>query len=653
MTGTMPLSKTDEQRTVCDSTHPRLIVEANAGAAKTTTAAMRIARLISDGTDPLKIVALSFSEPGVKAYRDAFRRVGISPEIANTIRVGTFEDFCASRLKKLEGIAVKRLTRPEEVRAFVLAAIPKARDWASAKYGAELSMAGTGELAVEGLLNEFDQIKGSLQLLRQGEYFQISPECASEIERDFTTLAIYRAYERLRCDSVDSDGEQTTEFRYAGDATYDLARILVADDPCFTWETNPLRLSLQAVFLDEMHDTNWAMFTVLKALLAVNEGVMFLGVGDRDQVIHAQHGADAYFMGAGFDTYIGKPQRLPLTESYRFGREISLPLSKFSAKDYPSNRARVSKVEVKKAESALDLLALINDAVTRRPGLRPDSPKSQLAVLLRHPSAAVELEHALRSQAIRYQTVDFTTYLERPEVLFVRALLGVAVGLQKTFRSGIDDLAKRATWAFISATSSVGAGEQIENTAKVEAAKPGHFFEYMLPDALGLNDVGLLHSSVDESVRTRICKALDLAASDDINCLSGVFNFLDIENSARRVFVKAKEAEDARASITGLLNASQKYDSITQFLDSLMSHDYDARSKNLTGDRIILSSIEAAKGLEFEHVIIPDVNAKDFDGDIRDERNLFYVAVSRARNMLTLSYRPGHPSTYLRHFETT
>ena len=258
MTRATHILKTNEQKAICDCTHPRLIVEANAGAAKTTTAAMKIAQLIADGADPLKIVALSFSESGVKAYRDAFQRIGVAPKIANTIRVGTFEDFCASRLKKLQSIDVKRLTRPEDVRAFVLAAIPKARDWALARYDAQLSIEGTGELAVEGLLNEFDQIKGSMQLLRQGEHFQISPACAGEIDQDFTTLAIYRIYERLRCDGVDT-GDELTKFRYLGDATYDLARIFSAQDPSFTWETHPLRLSLQAVFLDEMHDTNWTI----------------------------------------------------------------------------------------------------------------------------------------------------------------------------------------------------------------------------------------------------------------------------------------------------------------------------------------------------------------------------------------------------------
>jgi DNA helicase-2/ATP-dependent DNA helicase PcrA len=47
-----------------------------------------------------------------------------------------------------------------------------------------------------------------------------------------------------------------------------------------------------------------------------------------------------------------------------------------------------------------------------------------------------------------------------------------------------------------------------------------------------------------------------------------------------------------------------------------------------------LTTIDAAKGLEFDHVIIPDVNAREFDGASGDERNLFSVAASRARYML-------------------
>jgi DNA helicase II / ATP-dependent DNA helicase PcrA len=65
---------------------------------------------------------------------------------------------------------------------------------------------------------------------------------------------------------------------------------------------------------------------------------------------------------------------------------------------------------------------------------------------------------------------------------------------------------------------------------------------------------------------------------------------------------------------------------------------------------LALSSIEDAKGLEFRHVFIPDCNTKAFDGVTQDERNLFYVATSRARDNLIISYRKGAESTYLKHF---
>ena len=60
-------------------------------------------------------------------------------------------------------------------------------------------------------------------------------------------------------------------------------------------------------------------------------------------------------------------------------------------------------------------------------------------------------------------------------------------------------------------------------------------------------------------------------------------------------------------------------------------------------------TIAAAKGLEFDHVIVPGVSAGVFDGGQQEERNLFYVAASRARKRLTLTYEQ-RPSRYLEAF---
>lgn len=636
MSAAIPIVMTREQSDICASTHPRLLVEANAGAGKTTTAAMKIARLVEQGANPSRILALSYTEPGVQAYLAAFERLGFQPELAGAIRVGTLEDFCAARLKWLENWAVERLRRAEQVRPAVLAAIASARESVPSRYAGEFALDGTGEFAVEGLLDAFAQIKGSMQLLRQEEGFRITPDSAGELGRDFTTLAVYQCYESQRCHFVDAAGEPRVKFRYAGDASYDLARILASDDPSFTWERHPLRLRLDAVILDEMHDSNWAMFTVLQALLAVNDGVRFLGVGDRDQVIHARDGAEAYFMGQGFAAFIGEPQRLPLTETRRFGAEIAQPLARLARKPYPSHAALESRVAIRQAGSAAELIGWINDALTRH----PDSPRSQLAVLLRHPSAATELEHGLRRLAIRYQSVGFTSYLERPEVLFVRLLFAAAVRLPDQFRTTLLASAKRAAWEFI---GGVMLDADAAQTAQVvEQATQANFVEFVLP--------ALLRQTPQQAASRRIQQAMQLAASDRIEDLPRAMAALDIRQLARRVLVHAEAAEASELSLQGLVRASQSYASISEFLRSLLAHDYDAHAEKWAGERIVLSSIEAAKGLEFERVIVPDLNRTDFDGDRADERNLFYVAASRAKRQLTLVHRPGEASSYLRHF---
>ena len=66
-------------------------------------------------------------------------------------------------------------------------------------------------------------------------------------------------------------------------------------------------------------------------------------------------------------------------------------------------------------------------------------------------------------------------------------------------------------------------------------------------------------------------------------------------------------------------------------------------------DCVVLSSIEAAKGLEFDHVIMPGLNKGEFaiGGNTTDNRNLLYVGMTRARQRLTLLCERRRPSQYL------
>lgn len=631
-----PYTPTKEQLEICFCTDPRLIVEANAGAAKTTTLALKIRSFIEQGGEPRKILALCYSEAGVLALRRALKRVGLTAVVISEIKVGTFENFSAARLKRVDGVEVDRLTTPEQVRPHVLAAIENARSWAEQRFPGEFSITDSGELAVEELLNQFEHVKGTLQLKREADYHRLSPSGASELGRDFTTLAVLRTYEDQRYPFV--EGERRASFRYLGDSTYDLACELIADEPRFLIETHPLRLNLQAVLVDEMHDMNWSMFTVLRHLLEINEEAIFVGVGDHDQVIYQKHGADHYFMGQGFDRELGQVRRLPLSLTFRFGRTLAQPLAAFAQKEYLTKDYVESHVNVLKCDSPKELLGVIRASLTSRSGLSQGSPKSQLVVLLRNPARAADLEHEMRKSDLRYESVGFTTYLMRPEILFARTILMTAVGLEEKFTSGVMTQAKRAVWAFIGGTLRSTDERDDPTQSRIETSTHENFMSYVIP--------GLLKTA-ESQVREKVLLAMDLASSDQIELLEKALQTLGIERLARRLLVTKQAIDDSGASLSALARAGAGYTSISSFLKSLLTFDYEAVSAKHADDRIIVSSIEAAKGLEFEHVILPDVNIGVFDGPSIDERNLFYVAASRAKNMLTMTHSSRGASSYL------
>ena len=106
--------------------------------------------------------------------------------------------------------------------------------------------------------------------------------------------------------------------------------------------------------------------------------------------------------------------------------------------------------------------------------------------------------------------------------------------------------------------------------------------------------------------------------------------------------------EARREDLNTLANFAEKYDSPQPFLDQLAlmtSLDSDAQ-KNDDPERVTLSSVHQAKGLEWRAVFViwladgkfPTARSLDNESAIEEERRLFYVAVTRAKDELYLSY---------------
>ena len=104
---------------------PHLIIEANAGAAKTTTLALRLAQALLRGADPQRVRVLTYTDAAVQAFSDAMARIGLAADVRRQVRVQTFDAFCTERLLAIEGAPVPLLDKAELLRPHVLAAIDR------------------------------------------------------------------------------------------------------------------------------------------------------------------------------------------------------------------------------------------------------------------------------------------------------------------------------------------------------------------------------------------------------------------------------------------------------------------------------------------------------------------------------------------------
>lgn len=639
------ITPTPEQRAIQLEKHRCVIVEANAGAAKTTTLALRLAQALARGASPEHIQVLTYTDAAVQALQAALERIGLPAAQRKLLHIQTFDDFCAARLLSVEGPGVRFHDHPEQLKHAVLLALDRVMANPDERHREEFAVEGSGEGAVEGLLAAFTRLKGTLQLTLEAADLSLTPTLANELGHDYLTLKVFRAYEHLRR----GGHPDRFDFRAPGDATYDLARMLLSDDGFLEGE-HPMALGVHLVLVDEMHDTNRAMFTVLQHLLRQNPAV-FVGVGDRDQVIHAVAGADARFMGEDFALEIGTPQRMPLTASYRFGSTLATHVGRLAGKDCVSARPADTVVHLARYEQPKEAHWHIAQAITQRTGLSPQSSLAELAILLRQPHQSVDLENHLLDKGVDYRTVGFDTYLMRPEVLFVRGLIAhVRDEFAAIEQAQTRERVLRAMLLFCNSFVDSGDGSDdphpdarqlaTDKAVKDVASQP-HLATYFVENHVFRN--------ASPHTRRQVYAALDVLRDNTTDGLLKPFTeALDPQRLAARVMVRSEDIEQVKANIQGLMASAATFDSIESFFRAMNSREL--RQQAMRGkDRVVLSSIEAAKGLEYDHVLLPGLNRGEFalGGNTTDNRNLLYVGMTRARNQLTVLYDASRPSKYL------
>lgn len=635
------IQRTDEQTAIQTANAKFIIIEANAGAAKTTTLALRIAESLDHGTPPEKILALTYTDPACEAMRAALKKIGVRHELARRVRVGTFEAFARAVLRRLEGSIPPLLLSDEALKPHALRALHTVEGNAEERWPEELVFPGAGDALVIEFLRQALHLKGTMQLEVELDGRGITPETADSLGRNYALLKTFRAFENARR----RGGDDHPLFRGPADATYDLAQLIWNDllEP----KAPGWPVDIRTVVVDEMHDMNHSMYVLLDHILATNQQAFFCGAGDRDQVIHQTAGADVRFMGEalGRDGR-RKLTRLPLTGSYRFGPALAKAIGRFAGKPYTSQAGVDTVVALSPYREPAECDAAMVEAVRRHAQSR--RKMSELAVLLRHAHQSVALENTLLREGIPYTTSGFDSYLLRPEILLVRGLLAVATN---DFSSVADpETRRRIIEAFVFfgdvRIEVGGADPEAQAGLLAEACRAVEENPAILP-AFFENQV--LRNAVPE-VRRRLQAAVTVAREQPGPALLERFlGALQLRALASRVVVGAAPLHAVEHHLAGLQRSASSHESAQAFFLSL--NEAECRQRELRGtDSILLASIESVKGLEFEQVLMPYLRRGSFPDPAEpacDENNLFYVGATRARQQLTLYPHQDFPSPFI------
>jgi len=636
----MQVIPSKEQEAILQSRAPTLMIEARAGTGKTTTLAMLAAR------EPGVVLGLCFSDGARIRFEDKLR----DEAPGRKVTVLTVEGLARSLLNRLiQGSYFdkpSRLASAEQLRPHVVEAANavwnkyEQRGYTDFDFDFEYRTP-----RIEQMLQLLSTLKATLASLSfDDEDFDDYgvEELAERFNVDREAIEICREFERRR---------QPQQGFYVWQSPADMVTDLVA-----ILRRNPYALDAlpqaDLCLVDEWHDVNAAEFELLRLF---RRDARLVVVGDRHQVINAERGADPQFSAEAFDLAWPRTERLPLSQSRRCGVSIAkllrqvLPACRFES--HADTYSELRRVQYAPGQGA----AAVAD---RAAGLAADGVKlSDVAVILREADQTVDIENLLLDRAVPYVCDGVESYLLRPEILMLRALLHIASGDYDTLKGDKESCERMVdsllVYLSVSAASTdwetgheiYGSGSWLEMARNDVVAQPSAldnlFTSVLCADKEGDSPTTLRWKQRFRQVVTLLKERAAEASAPELLALAS--QALDLPAATRTAFVSHSRADSALRTIRAFIAFAERggQRSAAEFLQDLKQRQDRTRAEvNYLRERrqLVLTTVQAAKGREWAQVLLPCLEQGQFPrgGDMAEERRYFYVAASRAITGLTL-----------------
>jgi DNA helicase-2/ATP-dependent DNA helicase PcrA len=392
------------------------------------------------------------------------------------------------------------------------------------------------------------------------------------------------------------------------------------------------------VLVDEYQDTNAAQVRLIQHLASTHENLCV--VGDDDQSIYGWRGADVGNI-LTFEQLYPRAKTVRLEQNYRSTGKI-LAAANAVVKN---NRSRKEKTLWTDREDG-DLLALtiladeeaeaaaVVAAVTREVN-HHGVPPSEAAVLYRTNAQSRALETGFRNASIPYELVGGVAFYQRREVKDLLAYLRLVVNDQDDLAfTRIVNVPKRG----IGGTTLTRLAEHAEREGKSLYASLAH-----LDHAMEIPNAGrqrlLQFRGLIEEFRARAAEPVDVLLKDLVDRIR-FLEYLDGDDP-ESAFDRAENVGElvTGAHVFAERNREEGEADAVAFLGEVaLLTDVDRYDEK--AEKVRLMTIHNAKGLEFrvvclpglEEGLLPHVSSMDAEEDLEEERRLFYVALTRAKD---------------------
>ncbi len=618
----------DVQRQAATATEGPVLVIAGPGSGKTRVLTYRIAHLIEKGIAPWEILALTFTNKSAREMKERIAKVVGNK--ASDIWAGTFHSLFARILR----VEAKHIGYPSNFTIYdtddtksLINSIIKELNLDKAVYQAN------------AIKNRISSAKSSLVTPK---LYMNNAELLTQDKRAKMPLVhkIYTAYV-ARCKKAGAMDFDDLLFRLFE---------LLQNHPEVA---NKYRQKFKYVLVDEFQDTNTLQYAIVKKLVMYPQSPRNICVvGDDAQSIYAFRGAtiqnildfERDFADHGIQTF-------KLEQNYRSTEHIVEAANAVIShnrrqiqKNIWSHKGEGQKIKIIREMDDTGEGRRVADTIVEQKS-RYHLKNEEIAILYRTNAQSRIFEEYLRKFNIAYRVYGGLSFYQRKEVKDMVAYLRLVVNPQdeEAFRRSINNPKRGIGNTSLAKVASLAAQKGI---TQFEALK-----HVALPNRTRHAADGFIELITKARAKADTANAYELA--ETVARKSGLLDNLrkdqSIEGMAR--------LENLQALLDGIKSFVEEDTLIdtdtlpdktlaTYLQNIALLTDFDSNEEKNNTDVVTLMSVHAAKGLEFKSVFVvglekelfPSFMSMDSMEGMDEERRLFYVAITRAEQFLTLSY---------------